>query len=136
MAEKMSGTCLCGNVAISVNASALDVGACHCAMCRRWTGGPFMVIHTDNRLDMSGEDFIKSCRSSEWAERAFCSTCGTSLFYRLLSTGEHFVSAALFGDELAFELKSEIYVEHKPGYYGFLSPDSQKKTEAQVNGQE
>ena len=70
MAEKMSGTCLCGNVTIFVNASALEVGACHCSMCRRWAGGPFMVIHADNRLASSGKDFIKSYRSSEWAERS------------------------------------------------------------------
>ena len=35
-------------------------------------------------------------RSSEWAERGFCSGCGTHLFYHLLQSNEYILPAGLF----------------------------------------
>jgi hypothetical protein len=38
------GSCLCGAVRVSTKATNKGVGACHCSMCRKWTGGPLLVI--------------------------------------------------------------------------------------------
>lgn len=55
-------------------------------------------------------------RSSEWAERGFCPTCGTHLFYHLLPTDEYIVPAGLFQME-RFQLTSQIFIDEKPDFY-------------------
>ena len=41
---KASGHCLCGAVKISASQASKSIGACHCGMCRRWTGGPWLAL--------------------------------------------------------------------------------------------
>jgi hypothetical protein len=40
------GHCLCGAIQIAAKTAGNRVGACHCNMCRRWGGGPFMEMRT------------------------------------------------------------------------------------------
>lgn len=68
--------------------------------------------------------------SSEWAERGFCATCGTHLFYRLRQGHEYALPAGLFQDR-AFRLASEIFIDEKPAWYE-LANDTGKLTGAQV----
>ncbi len=53
------------------------------------------------------------------------------MFYRLLSTNEHFVSAGLFQDEIEFEFEEQIFIDMKPGYYEFAN-QTLNMTEAEV----
>lgn len=133
MSESHAGACLCGKVQITLPADKTRVGACHCAMCRKWSGGgPYMAIHTGPELVVQGAEHIQRFQSSPWAERGFCRECGTHLFYHLKG-GDYMLAAGLFsGAEL--ELGREIFVEQKPDWYGFLSDGSEKKTKAQVMG--
>jgi hypothetical protein len=110
----MKGSCLCGSVEVVANESS-EIGLCHCGMCRRWTGGPFFAVHCDDKVQFSG-DTLKTFRSSEWAERAFCGNCGSTLYYRLVPDGEYYVSAGLFQDHV-FELASQIFIDEKPAFY-------------------
>ncbi|WP_427852518.1 GFA family protein [Stenotrophomonas acidaminiphila] len=114
----MKGTCLCGAVEVVAN-DAGQIGLCHCGMCRRWTGGPFFAVHCDDTVQFSGAA-LKTFRSSEWAERAFCGTCGSTLYYRLVPDGAYYVSAGLF-QEQAFELASQIFIDEKPPFYALAN---------------
>ena len=69
-------------------------------------------------------------RSSEWAERGFCPTCGTHLFYHLLPTDEYILSAGLFQDQ-GFELTGQIFIDEKPDFYA-LKNDTPTLTGQQV----
>lgn len=40
----MEGHCLCGSVRFTAS-DARGIGACHCAVCRRWGGGPLLAFH-------------------------------------------------------------------------------------------
>ena len=56
---------------------------CQCRMCQKFTGAPIMAATTfraDGIRITKGEP--KFYKSSEIAERGFCPSCGTSLFYR------------------------------------------------------
>jgi hypothetical protein len=81
MAEgmKLTGTCLCGAVKVAANANKPMVAVCHCEMCRRWSSGPFMEVDCQ-QVVFEGEENIRRIRSSEWAERGFCTRCGSNLF--------------------------------------------------------
>lgn len=135
MKHERKGTCLCGAVEISVNANATKIGACHCTICRRLSGGSaFLALHGDDKLEATGAEHIGRYRSSDWAERGFCTKCGTPLFYHLtVGTMEHFYSAGLFQeDDADFKVVQEIFVEQKPDYYAFSDENSERKTAEQV----
>ena len=55
---KRHGKCLCGSVKFSIEKEKSDISACHCAMCRTWSGGPFMGLHPKGETDFEGTEHI------------------------------------------------------------------------------
>lgn len=127
------GKCLCGAVTVAATAAKNHIGACHCSICRTWSGGPFLAAECGQDVQFSGEDKISVFASSEWAERGFCSQCGTHLFYRLKEGGFYAVSIGLF-DQHDWVLSEEIFVDEKPAFYDFAQ-DTKKMTGAEVFAQ-
>jgi len=125
----MNGHCLCGAVRFTCR-DTREIGACHCAFCRRWGGGPFLAVHCGPEVEFQGQEHIGVFASSGWAERAFCRRCGTHLYYKLHATGEYFIPAGTF-DTDDLELTLQIYVDRKPPYYDFAN-QTPTLTEQQV----
>jgi hypothetical protein len=121
MAGPMQGGCLCGAVRFTASLKDREVGACHCSMCRKWTGGPFMVIDCGDTIKVENESNLGVYRSSEWAERCFCKTCGSVLFYRLVQNGNCYASAEAFDDRAGYALTSQVFIDEKPAYYDFAN---------------
>ncbi len=115
----MTGRCLCGAVTLTAEHANAHVDACHCAMCRRWGGGPFLAVDCGAAVTLEGAEHVRAYRSSDWAERAFCGTCGTNLYYRFLESGQMILSAGLFDDQSGFALSGEIFVDEQPAWYAF-----------------
>ncbi|MEM9056127.1 MAG: GFA family protein [Pseudomonadota bacterium] len=117
----VSGKCLCGSVEVQTELPGNGVGACHCGTCRTWGGGPYMSLEGTTAVTLSGEEHVRRFASSAWAERAFCSACGTHLFYRLNANGQYFLPAGLFelGDDADFD--HQVFIEEKPPFYGFAN---------------
>ncbi len=126
----MNGKCLCGAITVKTP-DRKTVDACHCSMCRRWAGGPALGIACGTDVEIENPDKLKVYHSSEWAERAFCSECGTHIFYKLLPTGEYFVPAGLFQEAIEFEFTEQIFIDNKPDYYAFAN-QTVNLTEAEV----
>ncbi len=124
----MKGSCLCGAVSVEAEAHN-DVGLCHCNMCRRWSGGPMFSVHCGSNVTLQG-DSITRYQSSDWAQRGFCSCCGTHLFYYLMPANEYILPAGLFQDEV-FTLTSEIFIDEKPDFYAFKN-ETHKMTGQEV----
>lgn len=129
-AVKAKGRCLCGTVVFEAGAVSPMVGACHCGMCRRWGGGPFMGINCGSDVSFEGVENIRTFNSSDWAERGFCSKCGTHLFYRIKRNSMHVMPAGLSGNAIPFNFSHEVFIDEKPGFYDFGN-----KTE-QMTGEE
>ena len=75
-----TGGCLCGAVRYRATAEPLRAMICHCATCRRVSGSAFLsFVHfpKDSFTWVSGEP--ARYRSSTFAERGFCSDCGSTL---------------------------------------------------------
>ncbi|WP_436912866.1 GFA family protein [Acinetobacter schindleri] len=127
----MKARCLCGVTRFEVQLRNHEVAACHCSMCRRQTGGPLMTIDIED-IHFIDQQYLSVFNSSEWAERGFCSICGTFIFWR---TKDHsFANINVFTleelpEDLDFNL--EIYVDHQPAFYLFNN-QTQKMTEAEV----
>jgi len=83
-AVRASGGCHCGAVRFEVRGPLRDVLVCHCGDCRRVHG--HVAAHSACRwpeLVLTREDGLKWYASSARARRAFCSDCGSGLFYDL-----------------------------------------------------
>jgi hypothetical protein len=104
---------------ITANTMQKNVGVCHCESCRRWTGGPLMVVDCGTDVIFEGDENIKIFDSSDWAERAFCTNCGTHLFYRLKESNQHIMPVGLFENDDAFVFNHQVFIEQKPSYYCF-----------------
>jgi hypothetical protein len=129
--KNRQGGCLCGAVKFTVDSDNHTVGACHCGMCRNWGGGPFMAVDCGSNIEFSGSENISVYNSSDWAERGFCSKCGSHLFYRLKETKQHMVPAGLFENNDDFVFDHQIFIDKKPSYYDFENK-TEKMTEEQV----
>ncbi len=114
------GGCLCGGIRYEAEVAG-DVSVCHCDMCRRWTGGPMMAVHPAAPLLFREDGTLVWYRSSEWAERGFCSRCGAALFYRLADNpSDVTVGAGSFDEPSVFtDLVREIFIDEKPEFYAF-----------------
>ena len=126
----LSATCLCGKVKLTVSRMDEQFAACHCGMCRKWGGGPFLAVGCNQDVEIEG-DSVKVYDSSDWAERGFCSHCGTHLFYRLKDSRQHQIPVGLFGDSLPATFGLQVFIDRKPGYYAF-SNDTRVLTEAEI----
>ena len=131
-----TGSCLCKSVTYSIRESISETGACHCDMCRRWTGGVFLGIKVaHDGMEVQGEDSLGIYTSSPWAERAFCTNCGTSLWYRVTAPGpfegDYHVGMGGLDAPGGIALTGEIYVDRKPDGYSFAE-DTHKMTKAEM----
>jgi hypothetical protein len=77
-----TGGCQCGAVRYALYAMP-RAGICHCRMCQKAVGGPFlawaMVPSTDFAWTRGQPAHF---RSSSAATRGFCARCGTPLFFQ------------------------------------------------------
>lgn len=113
------GSCVCGATQITAKTVSRNVGACHCGLCRKWAGGPFMAVACGTEVSFTGEDTISVFDSSEWAERGFCGKCGTHLFYRLKQNQQYYMPVGLFEDDSKFLFDHQVFIDEKPKYYKF-----------------
>ena len=78
----LTGGCQCGAVRYRLDAPPTGHCICHCRMCQKNSGGPFMAftgVTMNNFKVTRGE--ISTFVSSDFGERGFCSRCGTPLTY-------------------------------------------------------
>jgi hypothetical protein len=117
----IAGRCLCGAVSFTAKAANSEVGACHCAMCRRWMGGPFLALLHDGAVKFEGAENIGFYKSSAWGERAFCKLCGSALYWRLSGSNQYALSAGTLDGQSELALTTEIFIDKKPAYYAFAN---------------
>ena len=74
-----TGGCQCGAVRYHVTQPLGRSVLCHCRMCQRATGNAFAPLVRAEGTEFTGTP--ARFASSEVADRGFCGTCGTPLFY-------------------------------------------------------
>ncbi len=116
-----TGRCLCGTVKYQVQMAVDTYGVCHCDMCRRWTSGPFFAISCGTDVKFDGEQNIGRYRSSDWAERGFCKTCGSSLFYYIIANGQYRMAVGTMDDQTNLRLFRQVFIDEKPDGYDFAN---------------
>jgi hypothetical protein len=126
----MEGHCLCGAVTVSVATHRGFTAVCHCRMCQRWAGGLFICVPAE-AVDVQVEGPVVRYQSSAIAERAFCGTCGSHLWFRGENSDGHYaLMPGLFDEARDWPLRSEIYLDRAlPGLA--LPGDHRRATRAE-----
>ena len=131
-----TGGCQCGAVRFELNEAPAEYAACHCSICRKIGGGVTLsAMVPPGGATWATSDTLKTYDSSDWAERGFCSACGSSLFWRLKVPGPMqglmYLSVGALDDMGDMPFTSEVFIDHKPNTYEF-SGDRQSLTQAEV----
>jgi Uncharacterized conserved protein len=137
MSDTRTGGCLCGAVRFEADLTKHEFGACHCEMCRRWTGSALLGITVPAvNIRWTGEEAISRIQSSGWAERAFCSKCGSPLYYHVTMDGPHQANMelpiGLLDDPGGLTMTNEIYIDVKPDSFAYAGEGRKTMTRAEV----
>ncbi|MFU1477514.1 GFA family protein [Roseovarius sp. C7] len=130
-----TGSCLCGSITYRLDHAPETAHACHCGHCQKWSGGvnlstevPETAFHITG-----GAEHLGTYKSSDWAERCFCTNCGSSIFSRITGEGPHqgmhYICIGTLDQTEGLRLDEEIFIDRKPAGYGFEG-DRKRLTEA------
>ncbi|MBD3677609.1 MAG: GFA family protein [Rhodobacteraceae bacterium] len=128
---------MCGAVSFTATEVPGTFGACHCEMCRRWTGSALLgVTVPKDKVTWTGTENIAEFQSTSWAKRAWCRVCGSNLYFQFTMDGawsdEVELPLGLFDDPNGFRMTNEIYIDHKPDSFSYTPTDRQVLTRQQV----
>jgi hypothetical protein len=108
----LTGGCLCGTVRYEAHGAPGLSAICHCRMCQRASGSPFMALIFLPSADIKltkGE--LQIYRSSPTANRHFCGRCGAPIIFerpaRLLSA----IAVGSLDDPNIFKPQMHVCVE-------------------------
>ena len=85
MDKQVNGSCFCSAISFTANLPSKWCAHCHCSMCRKTHGAGYVTwvgFETGQVKITQGEDQLRWFDSSAGAQRGFCPTCGSSLFFR------------------------------------------------------
>ncbi|MDH3475533.1 MAG: GFA family protein [Rhodospirillales bacterium] len=113
-----SGGCYCGAVRYRVKGVSREVTECHCSQCRKQAGHRYASTGAKTSdIEVDGAADITWYRASPAAERGFCSTCGSHLFWRMAAENYTGILAASLDEPSGLRMAKHIFVEDKGDYY-------------------
>jgi len=118
----LTGGCQCGAVRYRLDAAPEWAGVCHCRMCQKAGGAPFMaffLVREKNLVFTRGA--LSTFRSSAVAERGFCSACGTPLSYRMDGRDEVSVTIGSLDEPARVPPKEQLGVESMLPWFPHLA---------------
>ena len=115
-ATELTGGCQCGAVRYQLLTPPEHACICHCRMCQRASGQPFMAFASVRHESLRWtRGHPSTFVSSNVAERSFCSACGTPLTYHRVESGSIAVTIGSLDDPTAarpveqFGIESELF---------------------------
>lgn len=117
-AAPVRGSCLCGAISLRIRAFSGPVRYCHCTQCRKQSGHFYAAVHVDRAdLSVTGEERLRWYAASPEADRGFCDTCGSALFWRPHDTPWTAVLAGCLDAPTGLAADMHIFVDDKGDYY-------------------
>jgi hypothetical protein len=111
-ASRYAGGCQCGAIRYVLTAAPKSPTICHCRMCQKAGGAPFMVFAGVKSADLT---FTRGAptkySSSEIADRGFCAACGTPLTYQMKDGKTISVTIGSLDDPNLFPPRRQLGVE-------------------------
>jgi hypothetical protein len=131
--RRLTGKCLRGAVAFEADCTRGHFDACHCSLCRRWSGSYWMSVNVPfaSLKVTKGEEQVGWFRSSKIVRRGFCKNCGSALFWHPDRHPEHGHILAIGVGSLdaptGLTLSEHIFVADKGDYYEITDGLPQKQ---------
>lgn len=117
----INGSCLCGSVEYSLTAPPLQLGNCHCSMCRKAHGSAYATFAKLRRANFrftAGEDLIKRYQSSAEIERSFCQQCGAKLTFEWSRAPEFlWLAAGTLDDDPELRPQYHVFTDSKADWH-------------------
>ena len=113
------GSCLCGGVTYTLSGALRPSVACHCLQCRKTSGHYVSATQVQpDQLTMIKDASLKWFQSTPEAQRGFCSTCGSSLFWKHENdNGAVSVMSGTIDGATGIETAKHIFTAFKGDYY-------------------
>jgi hypothetical protein len=131
----ISGSCLCGDVRFEVEGPLEPVSHCHCSMCRKAHGAPFVSFAAAPKTAfrwLAGSERIRRFASSPNNFRPFCSRCGSTVPQVPDHWHQVFIPVGLLDGDPKLGPLPHIFVGSKAPWYEI--PDSGPQFEAYPPG--
>ncbi len=116
--QQVGGGCYCGRVRYRANGVRRQVTECHCSQCRKQAGHRYAGTGAKaSDIEIEGVTNVTWYRSSPDAERGFCSTCGSHLFWKPSDKDYIGILAASVDEPSGLRIAKHIFVDDKGDYY-------------------
>jgi hypothetical protein len=117
-ADARTGGCLCGEVRYEFRGPPLTSIVCHCRMCQKASGAPFVALFY---VDRGGVAVTKghpaAYRSSPEVTRRFCARCGSPVFFERSTRPDRIaIMAGSLDDPDAFEPELQVCASSAVGW--------------------
>ena len=113
-----TGSCNCGGVRFEIAGEMPAASVCHCGQCRRQSGHLWASTHVpDDQLTLTAQDGLRWYRSSDRAQRGFCGTCGSFLFWKAEGEAATSIAMGALDAPTGLRVARHIFVADKGDYY-------------------
>jgi hypothetical protein len=129
-APPFAGGCQCGAVRYQLTATPTRAAICHCRMCQKASGSPFMAftgVKLANLVFTRGAPAKYS--SSDIAERGFCAACGTPLSYHMTGSNRVSVTIASLDDPELFAPTQQLGIEARLPWLATVAALPEQRTD-------
>ncbi len=116
--RSVTGSCLCSGVRYRLTGELRDVVNCFCQQCQKTSGHHVAATRVPNTgFELLADDTLSWYRSSDFAERGFCTNCGGNLFWRQVEGERISVMAGTIDHPTGLQTRENIFTEDKSDYH-------------------
>ena len=113
-----SGSCLCGGVRFEATEPLRAFTACHCTQCRKQSGHfAAMTSVPLDQFQLTRDDSLAWYQATAAADRGFCKTCGSLLFWRPEGEERMAICGGAFDGPTGVRIEMHIFCADKGDYY-------------------
>src|SRR4029079_12558161 len=125
---KHAGSCLCGQIRVSLKAEPMTAALCHCLHCQKAGSSTFSLVvlakADDVVIEGNPASYSDHGDSGEEVIRRFCGNCGSPIETLTAGTragGIRIIKAGVFAEQAPFTPTLEIYCVRRPDWLPKLS---------------
>jgi len=117
---RVTGSCLCGDIAYEVEIDAGRILNCHCTRCQKTHGaafGTYAFAVGETLKFTKGESLLQEYKTAS-GSRAFCSRCGSRLMSFTENRTDYLgIVLACVDGEVDAKPRANIFIENKAAWF-------------------
>ncbi|KAF5378768.1 hypothetical protein D9615_006899 [Tricholomella constricta] len=114
----LKGSCLCGQITVTVNSDHNDQIICHCVDCKQTSGSAFStnILAPQKDVTISGpvKVYDMKAASGNVVSRIFCSNCGSAISHKSVAFGDaQAIQTGNFSAFATIPVSTELFVKDR-----------------------